>query len=159
MSKIIQDGTIGSVRAVQVSFGVEVIGSVERIMNPEVGGGVLNDLGTYTMTFADFAFMGEEPLKISAVGFKADSGVDLNGSITLLYSGRRIAQTWVSGNANLPNEGIIIGSKGKIVVKFPFWCPTQIEVNGEIRECSLPETPFPTNFVNSAGLRLVLSVM
>lgn len=67
-------------------------------MNPEVGGGVLNDLGTYTMTFADFAFMGEKPLKISAVGFKADSGVDLNGSITLLYSGRRIAQTWVSGS-------------------------------------------------------------
>ena len=84
-----------------MTFGAEVIESVDRIMNPEVGGGVLNDLGTYTMTFADFAFMGEEPLKISAVGFKADSGVDLNGSITLLYSGRRIAQTWVSGSTAL----------------------------------------------------------
>ena len=54
---------------------------------------------------------------------------------------------------NLPNEGTIIGTKGSIVIKAPFWCPTVVDINGELKEYSLPETAFPTNFKNSAALR------
>ena len=58
-------------------------------------------------------------------------------------------------DADLPNEAIIIGTKGKIVVKSRFWCSEEMEVNGELKKYPLPSTKYPTKYANSAGMRLV----
>ena len=97
LQKMIRDGIIGEVRAVQVSFGSD-LESVERVMNPDLSSGVLGDIGIYTVNFADIVFLGEKPTNISATGVFAESGVDLINSITFTYSGRRIAQMLCSGS-------------------------------------------------------------
>ena len=97
IQKFIRDGVIGEVRAVQVSFGLD-LESVDRVMKPELGGGVLSDIGIYAVTFADIAFMGEKPIDISATGVFTESGVDIINSITFVYNGNRVAQMLCSGS-------------------------------------------------------------
>lgn len=48
-----------------------------------------------------------------------------------------------------PNECVIAGSKGKIVIPKPFHCPTKIIINGETHELPLPPMEGSFNFVNS----------
>ena len=110
LQKMIRDGVIGDVRAVQVSFGSE-LESVERVMNPELGGGVLSDIGIYAINFADIAFLGEKPTNISATGVFAESGVDLINSITFTYSGRRVAQMLCSGSKYCSCHYLLISNK------------------------------------------------
>ena len=94
---MIKDGVIGDVKAVQVSFGLE-LESVDRVMKPELGGTVLGDIGIYAVNFADIVFMGEKPTNISATGVFSDSGVDLISSMTFIYKGKRVAQMLCSGS-------------------------------------------------------------
>ncbi len=98
MTKAIKDGKIGTVKAVSVSFGVKVLQEVERIINPDLGGSVMMDIGIYAVTFADMVFSGCLPEELHAVGFKAPSGIDLTSSVTLMYSDQRIAQLFVAGS-------------------------------------------------------------
>eukprot|EP00794_Sanderia_malayensis_P017436 gene17436-19180_t len=153
VNKAIRHGAIGQIKAVTASFGFSAMDQVARVINPELGGSVMMDIGIYAVHFADIAFSGCTPERISATGFLARSGVDMTSSITFLYAGQAIAQLLVSGDVNLQNEAVIIGTKGQIVVKSPFWCPTRAEINEESKEYPLPATEFPTNFMNSAGLR------
>ena len=94
---MIKDGVIGDVKAVQVSFGLE-LESVDRVMKPELGGTVLGDIGIYAVNFADIVFMGEKPTNISATGVFSDSGVDLISSMTFIYKSKRVAQMLCSGS-------------------------------------------------------------
>lgn len=94
---MIKDRLIGDVMAVQVSFG-ELLETVERVVNPELGGSALRDIGIYTVNFTDMVFMGERPINITASGVFAESGVDLSGSITFVYDGKRIAQMLYTGS-------------------------------------------------------------
>lgn len=95
---MIRDGDIGNVMTVQVSFGLSALESVDRVMKPELGGSVLMDIGMYAVNFADIAFMGEKPTKIAATGVFTEAGVDLSGSITFIYEGKRIAQMLYTGS-------------------------------------------------------------
>jgi len=46
-SKLTQDGSLGSPRALLITFGVGILNSVERIHNKDLGGSVLLDIGIY----------------------------------------------------------------------------------------------------------------
>ena len=93
-----KNGIIGDIAAVQITFGFTVLGAVDRVTNPDLGGSVLMDIGLYLMNFVDMVFNGEEPIKRSTIGFLGDSGVDLCSSTTFLFSGKKIAQAMCSAS-------------------------------------------------------------
>ena len=95
---LIANGEIGEIMAVSVSFGNEVIGSVDRIIDPNVGGSVLMDIGIYAVSFIDIAFSGCMPEHVYSAGFLSESGVDLTSGTTFLYPGKRMAQAMVAGS-------------------------------------------------------------
>lgn len=97
VQSVIKDGQIGEVKAAVVTFGTDALKSVERVMDPNLGGSVLMDIGLYAVNFADIAFSGQSPDQISAIGCSAESGVDLTSGMTFLYKGGGMAQLLVSG--------------------------------------------------------------
>ncbi len=82
---------IGEVSVAMAVFGLKM-DAKPRVHDKNLGGSVLLDIGIYTLTFADIVFNGEKPEKIVATGHLFDSGVDHTVSVTLLFSGKRIAQ-------------------------------------------------------------------
>ena len=45
------------------------------------------------------------------------------------YSGERVAHLTCSINLALPNEAIVVGTKGSLKLPAPFWCSTKLETN------------------------------
>ena len=75
MSKLretIDSGAIGDVKQLVVNFGFDIV-EKERINQKEQGGGVVLDLGCYTLQLARFIFP-EDPIKITATGILFPSG-------------------------------------------------------------------------------------
>jgi len=151
VKKEIKSGAIGEIKHVIASFGFN-LEQVERLTTKELGGGTILDLGVYTIQFASFVFDGEKPTSITAAGHLNEEGVDMSMSATLLYKNGRMATIMTNAMATLPNEGIIVGTKG--IIRVPqFWCPTRVELPSGTFEAPLPEAKLKFNYVNSAGLR------
>ena len=54
-------------------------------------------------------------------------GVDEFAAVTLKYSGERVAQLTCSIGVDLVNEAVVFGTKGKLKLPYPFWCPTKLD--------------------------------
>ena len=57
------------------------------------------------------------------------AGVDEFASITLKYSGERVAQLSCSIGVDLINEAVVYGTKGMLKLPRTFWCPTKLETS------------------------------
>lgn len=90
-----KSNVLGGIQVVMISFGGKV-NNLQRIQDLNLGGGALLDIGIYTLHVTDMLFAGEDPLSITATGHCTDSGVDETVCITLLYSGKRIANLTIS---------------------------------------------------------------
>jgi dihydrodiol dehydrogenase / D-xylose 1-dehydrogenase (NADP) len=90
----------------------------DRCSLKELGGGTVLDIGIYNVQFATFIFGFEErPLKILAAGHLNNDRVDESTSASLTYSGGRTATLVTHGRVRLPNEAIVVGTKGTIRVR------------------------------------------
>uniref|UniRef100_A0A671LCS7 Uncharacterized protein n=1 Tax=Sinocyclocheilus anshuiensis TaxID=1608454 RepID=A0A671LCS7_9TELE len=54
--------------------------------------------------------------------------------------------------AELPNEAVIVGTKGTIRVPAHMWCPTSLMGNGVETQYPVPEPSLPLNFIHSTGM-------
>ncbi|XP_056642359.1 trans-1,2-dihydrobenzene-1,2-diol dehydrogenase-like [Diorhabda sublineata] len=150
MKKIIESGEIGEVLQVNVDFGVPIIQN-ERINKKELGGGVILDLGVYLLQFQQYVFRGSKPTKVVASGVLNENGVDSSVAAVLIHEGGKTAVVSASGTVSLSCEARVSGTKGYIRIPL-FWCPTSLDVNGELREFPLPKNSDHFEYKNSAGL-------
>jgi len=86
---------------------------VERILQPELAGGALLDLGVYTLNFASMVF-GDDVAEIHSVTQKADTGVDRQDSITLTYRDGKMAILCAAFTCAGDRHGIVYGSTGTL---------------------------------------------
>lgn len=156
----IQSGDIGQVKFVRVNFSFRRPADREkgRLVDPELGGGSVLDVGVYAISLATMLFKGERPIKVHAEGTLLDTGVDDLAVMTLTYSGGRIAQLSCSISFNFECEAHIGGTKGDLKLPHPFWCPTALESPRGVYDfqsvsLQFPLPPLKTNYPNSAGLR------
>lgn len=140
LHELIESGLIGNIHTITSSFGADFT-DVERIINPELAGGVLLDLGVYSLTFASMVF-GTEIEKIESACVKSDRGVDLQDSVTIVYKSGQMAVLNFSGLCKLENQARIFGEKGYILLN-SFWKSETIQVNlYEEAEPRIYEVPF-----------------
>nr|XP_039256774.1 trans-1,2-dihydrobenzene-1,2-diol dehydrogenase-like [Styela clava] len=151
IQKTIDDGEIGEVRVVQAMFGDYISDPNHRVMIKELGGGALFDIGIYTLQLAQFVFK-ECPYEQHAVGFLNDQGVDITSNVALKYTKQRMASLTISTVNVFSNDAHICGTKGYIRIHPPFWTPSAITVNGQVRNFPFPKVDFKMNFRNSEGL-------
>lgn len=128
--ELISQGAIGEVRMIQATFSFKCgYGNLEgRLMNPQLGGGGILDVGCYTVSMArllagaalglDFA----RPVAVQGMGQIGRTGVDEWASALLKFDRGIIAQCATGVQLNQDNSVRIAGSEGSIVVPSPWFC-------------------------------------
>lgn len=115
LDDILESDVIGELHSLTANLGYR-INNVPRLVDPNLAGGSLLDVGVYTLNFASMVF-GNNIKDISLTVIKTDTGVDAQNSITLYYENNRMAILHSTMMSRTDRRGIIYGSKGYIEVE------------------------------------------
>jgi predicted dehydrogenase len=121
LTQLASDGRLGTIQQVRADLGFFADRPADRLLAPELGGGVLLDMGIYPLTFA-YLFLGE-PDRLEAVAAMAPSGVDLNLSLSLGYPSGAVASLSSTMTSWSPRTATIATEKGRIDIAEPFHQP------------------------------------
>ena len=128
--ELIREGAIGEVRTIEGAFSFHAGYNLDgRLLNAELGGGGILDVGCYTVSMArllagaalgrDFA----EPVDVQgAAHVGSRSGVDEWAVGTLRFEGDILAQVACGVQLARDNALRVFGSEGNIVVRSPWVC-------------------------------------
>jgi predicted dehydrogenase len=113
LREVIADGRIGEIRSVVVDRG-DVLSAdpTHRVLAPELGGGVLLDLGIYPVSFISMLL--GTPETVAAISTPAVTGVDAQTSAVLGFQGGAHAVFTTTLLARTANTASITGTKGRI---------------------------------------------
>lgn len=118
--EILQSGVLGHIELVQAEFGFQAnVGPEHRILNPELGGGALLDVGIYPVSFASMVL--GTPQSIDSEAVMGSTGVDEEAVLWLSYPGEVQAELACSVRKKLGNSARIYGSEGYLEVTANFW--------------------------------------
>jgi predicted dehydrogenase len=114
INDLLEQGVIGEPRMLysNLCYAIE---NKERIMDPNLAGGALLDLGVYVLNFASMVF-GDDIVRINSTVELMDTGVDRTETITIKYRDGRMAQLMASTAFNSDRRCVIYGTKGYLVV-------------------------------------------
>ena len=116
----VDSGRIGQIVNLKANFGYpKNYDPNSRLFNPELSGGNLLDMGIYPVAMAWY-FLESEPQTYNVVMKKAESGVDSDVNMQLVYKNGLVANLHSSFQAKLNNHTYIIGEKGYIDIP-DFW--------------------------------------
>lgn len=146
LQEIISEGKIGDVTLVKADFSFAFPYLPEhRLLNPELGGGALLDVGIYPISFTTLLL--GQPKKVDTHAIIGKTGVD--EQCTMLFHYDNVSAILSAGiNGNLDNDAVIKGTKGRIKVHAPFFMSQKltIEIDGE--EPEIMDIPFEGNGYN-----------
>lgn len=123
---------VGEVRILTADFGFRAAWDPQsRLLNPELGGGALLDVGIYVLAYASMV-MGPEPCELSATAEIGETGVDLQTAIVQKCADGALGLLSCAVRVNTPQDVRIFGTEGSIYVP-GFWHATRAElrVNGQ----------------------------
>lgn len=125
---MVESGRLGELRAVLADFGfVAGAGAGHRLVEPELGGGALLDLGVYPITLA-MLLLGV-PDRVEATATIASTGVDEQVAATMGFADGALATAVASFTAASPLEAHIVGSNGRVHIRSPFHHPRQLDIH------------------------------
>lgn len=137
----IADGEIGEIITLAADHGQFFdVADTHRLVNPDLAGGALLDLGVYPVSFAH-DILGV-PESITAVGTLTETGVDGQVSMIFDYPGRTQAVLTTTLWAATPTTATITGTAGRIEIDGAFYAPTSLRVvrhDGTVREVARPD--------------------
>ena len=152
LAQLIRDGELGEVRQIEATFGfLSNAAPTSRLIDPELGGGGILDVGCYTMSFCRLVAGAAQqqpfadPLEIKALGHINESGSDDYTAAVALFPGEITAILSCAVNANEGSFARVVGSKANLRVPSPFFCGDSPNLilephGGEKREISV-ESP------------------
>ena len=135
----VRGGAIGDLRMAAADFGFRAPWEPEgRLLNRDLGGGALLDVGCYAISYASM-LMQSAPGETAGFAHIGETGVDEQGGIVLRYSGGRIALLGCAVRTEMRQEARILGTEGQITAE-PFWRATEavLVANGKEERASLP---------------------
>lgn len=125
-----KSGEIGPIKHITASFGFRSEISTNpdgRLMNPDLAGGALYDVGVYPLTIVSDVFSWE-PKDFKAHAIKSATGVDETIQIQLDFGEDRLAQVLGSVALTTNKEACIYGEEGFIRMPL-FWKCESFEVH------------------------------
>ncbi|KAM9410639.1 trans-1,2-dihydrobenzene-1,2-diol dehydrogenase [Pholidichthys leucotaenia] len=150
--RLLSHGELGELQMAMTAFGVPLMQNPSA-KQKELGRGALLDIGIYCLQFICMVYGGEKPESVQASGVCVETEVDETVVVTLKFSKKRMAVVTFSTGMELPNDALVVGTKGTIQVPTNMWSPTSLVVNGKETQYPLPEPYLPLNFPNSTGMR------
>ena len=117
--KLLHGGAIGSVRAIQTSFGFTLRdpGGINIRSIAALGGGALMDAGCYCLSLIRLV-MGRAPQRVHASARHGPTGVDVATDATLHFADGAIAQMACAMDLALHRHATIVGSDGVITTEY-----------------------------------------
>jgi predicted dehydrogenase len=113
------EGRIGEPRMATIDFGFRAAWDPQsRILNAELAGGALLDVGVYVLAYASMIF--GRPVQIRAAGHIGETGVDEQTAMALKYAGGQLASLTCAVRTATPQSARIDGTEGAIEVP-AFW--------------------------------------
>lgn len=131
-----KSGAIGKVKYITASFGFRSADKLTkdgRLLNPDLAGGALWDVGVYPLTIASDLF-GWKPLKFHVEAEIGETGVDQSIQIQLDFGDQQWAQLFGSVVMNTNKEACIYGEEGFIRMPLFWKCQEYEIVKGEAIE-------------------------
>ena len=128
--KLIADGRIGELRLITATLGYSM-GDKPRIMQPDLCGGALLDLGVYALNFVRM-FTDSDIETIDGHCVKSATGMDLTNAITIILKDGILANVQSSAQCVGDNIGVIAGTEGNLIID-NINNPQTITVNGPDR--------------------------
>ncbi len=114
IKQLIDDGRIGDIQLITATLCYP-ISQKPRILNPELCGGSLLDLGIYCLHFARM-FCPSDVVSLEGRCIKSDTGVDATNTMTLIMKNGVVANMQSSVMCVGDNRGVLSGSKATIVI-------------------------------------------
>ncbi|MBO3699503.1 Gfo/Idh/MocA family protein [Roseivirga sp. E12] len=138
---VVKSGKIGEVKYMTASFGFrseEKLTQDGRLLNPDLAGGALYDVGVYPLTIVSDLF-GWEPSDFKAHAIKSGTGVDETIQVQLDFGDNRMAQVLGSIALHTNKEACIYGDKGYVRIPM-FWKAESFEIikGDEVETFSAP---------------------
>ncbi|MFA6576122.1 MAG: Gfo/Idh/MocA family oxidoreductase [Nocardioides sp.] len=119
----VRAGRFGVPHHVHAELGFRVdAGPEDRMLNPDLGGGALLDMGIYPLTFAHLMLGTAEELTATAT--LSEAGVDLDVAVTGRYAGGALATMVASMTSWSSREASIATDLGRVEVPQQFHHPT-----------------------------------
>lgn len=137
---MIDAGELGDIRLLQADFGFRAARNPGgRLLNPELGGGTLLDLGIYPISLSSYLF--GKPTVITAQGQLGATGVDEELSVILQHSRGAMTVMSTSFVAETPREAVIVGTAGRLRLQTPWWGCSRMVVTQRGKEDRLIVSP------------------
>ena len=126
--QLLDDGALGELELVVADHG-QSLGHVRRLIDPNLAGGGLLDLGVYPISFASFAL--GAPATVHSAGELTPAGVDRQ--VSAIFSGYEEhphAQALVSCTiaAKTPTTAVIAGDRARIELDGDFYAPGPVRL-------------------------------
>lgn len=145
--EILASGVLGKIETVEADHGQRLADqNIARIVDPQLAGGALLDLGIYPVSFAHLVL--GAPSAITARAVMTDRGVDAQTSAIFEYDSGAQAIINTTMNALTPCRAVVSGLLGRLEIDSTFYIPTAMRVilfDGTVTE-------YPNNYVGH-GLR------
>ncbi len=124
----IEQGMIGDIVSIKAEFGFKTyVDKNHRLLNPDLAGGALLDIGIYPIAFATL-IMKQAPEKIHSEMRIGQTGVDVSNTMLLKYGNGVTAQLSSSLETDLMNDAVVFGTKGYIIIP-KFWMAKKAILN------------------------------
>ncbi len=128
LKSMLDEGLIGEVQSVRSDFGFRAANletalspseelhandlARNRILNPELGGGALLDIGIYPQFLAQFLL--GAPQRIATTSRLSPLGVDMDTSVTCVHNGGKLSHSYSTILGRTKTEALILGTTGSI---------------------------------------------
>jgi len=137
-------GALGEVRMLTADFGFRCGWNPEsRLLDPELGGGSLLDVGVYTIALAYMVY-GRAPSQLMGLPHLGETGVDEQAAYLLGYDRGELAVLSSAVRTNTPQEARIDGTQGRLRLD-GFWHATRATLFVDGKEPEVVELPFRGN--------------
>ncbi len=147
LRQLLADRVVGNVQMLVADLGFRVdFDPLNRLFDPQLGGGALLDLGVYPVSLASMVF--GPPSRITSMAQFGETGVDEQAAILLGYDQGRLAALYTSLRADTPREAILVGTEGRIRIHPQMFRPTKLTLSLTDQEDNTIEIPLEGNGYN-----------
>jgi len=127
LREILASGVLGEIQTVEADHGQRLADqNIARLIDPELGGGALLDLGIYPISFAHLIL--GTPSAITARAVKTDRGVDAQTSAIFDYANGAQAVINTTMIAQTPCRAVVSGFLGRLEIDRTFYTPTTMRI-------------------------------
>lgn len=122
LDEVVKTNALGKLTSVESDHG-QFLTHVDRLMQPELGGGAMLDLGVYPQHLANMLL--GEATEVASVTRLAETGVDAANVVATKHEDG-LASSSCQLDGRTPTEAVITFERGRFTLAYPFYNPCEV---------------------------------